>query len=91
MRKIYEKPEIEVSLYLVNEAFASCTKIVDLGPSTASETTSCSSYLSKEDLGDDRGENEANLTVASAFYSSDDGIGTCGCTYTSGDGTILKS
>lgn len=87
MKKTYEKPEIEVSIYLVNEAFAACTKVVDLGPSTATTTTTCKSYSEYEDLGE-----RSSLAVASgeSFYVDQDGA-SCGCYYTSGNGTLLSS
>ena len=95
MEKNYEKPEIEISLYLVNEAFAECTKRVNMGPSTANYTTTCSDYSQYEDLGNADGfEWDSDLTTASTtqnfYYDGDDS--TCDCYYTSGNGgTILMS
>ena len=96
MRKVYEKPEIEVSLYLVNEAFASCTKIVNLGPSTATSSSTCTSYTEYEDTGSGPTEDDglewvlATASTGEDFYVDQENA-TCGCYYTSGVGTILRS
>ena len=90
MRKIYEKPEIEVSLYLVNEAFAACITKIDLGPSTATYQTTCSSYSGNEDTGDGDGGTWASTFVS--FYDDNEKYGSsCTCYYTSGDATLTQS
>ena len=90
MRKVYEKPEIEVSLYLVNEAFAACTTIIDLGPSTASYASSCSYDSKYGDLGDGGGGTWASTFVS--FYDDNEKYGSsCTCYYTSGDSTLTQS
>ena len=93
MKRIYKRPEIEISLYLVNEAFASCVTVIDLGPSTAVYSTTCSSYKGNEDLGD--GGDGEWVSIASTtgvnFYEDESYGSDCDCYYTSGDGTLLMS
>ena len=94
MKKTYKKPEIEISLYLVNEAFASCTTVIDLGPSTAVYSTTCSSYTSNEDTGDGPGDVEWSSIASTTgvnFYEDESYGSNCDCYYTSGDGTLLMS
>ena len=92
MRKIYEKPEIEVSLYLVNEAFAACTTVIDRGPSTAIYQTTCSSYSGNEDTGDGPGDVEWVSLTNVSFYLDNESYGSsCTCYYTSGDSTLTQS
>ena len=94
MRKVYEKPEIEVSLYLVNEAFAACTTIIDLGPSTASYASNCSYDSKYGDLGDGGdGTWETSLVSSNvSFYLDNEQYGSsCTCYYTSGDATLTQS
>ena len=92
MRKVYEKPEIEVSLYLVNEAFASCGYVVNMGPSTATSSTTCSDYLKYENQGTrpTAASEDDGVATASVFYVDQDDA-TCGCYYTSGTTTLLSS
>ena len=93
MKKIYKRPEIEISLYLVNEAFASCFTVIDLGPSTAVYSTKCSSYKGDEDLGGGSdGEWVSIASTTSVNFYEDESYGSdCDCYYTSGDGTLLMS
>ena len=94
MRKTYEKPEIEVSLYLVNEAFASCTYIVNVSPSTESYTSNCSDFTKYENQGSDSRDEDNWVSTASLYIYLDQGVGSsCDCYYTSGTGvgTLLQS
>ena len=94
MRKTYEKPEIEVSLYLVNEAFAACTYIVNVSPSTESYTSTCTDFTKYENQGSEGRDPDNWLTTASLGIYLDQGVETsCDCYYTSGTGvgTLLQS
>lgn len=90
MKKKYEKPVIEISLYLVNEAFAGCDKIVNMGPSTAMAETTCSDYLDYEDQGSRPTTIDDGVSTAAIFYIDQEDA-SCGCYLTSGTNTILSS
>ena len=91
MKKKYEKPVIEISLYLVNEAFASCMNIVKLGPSAVYHTA-CEDYLAYENQGSRPTGLDEDVAVASSgqFYICHDDE-NCGCYYTPGTSVYLKS
>ena len=91
MKKNYERPEIEISLYLVNEAFAACDFTVNMGPSTATSTTTCSDYSEYENQGTrPTAASDDGVATAAIFYIDQENA-SCGCYYSSGTNIIMGS
>ena len=90
MRKVYEKPVIEVELYQLSQSIATaCATVVSLGPGgTVNGVTYkvCSEY--SVDTGT-RGETSTASTwmYEGTFYSED----SCTCYHSLGDGTLTYS
>ena len=90
MRKVYEKPVIEVELYQLSQSIATaCATVVSLGPGgTYGNTTYevCSEY--EVDTGSRSSASAASTEVyEGTFYNSD----ICSCYHSLGDGTLTYS
>ena len=79
MKKIYEKPLIEIEAYQLDAAIAAnCGNIVSLGPEAPGKTT-CNEFKDAFGEDDDWGTFSVRNTP---FYA--DGAANCDCYYTSG-------
>lgn len=86
MKKIYEKPMIEIETYVLSDAIASCGSNVSLGPEAPGHTV-CSEF---EDAFEVFSMNpKARSTGGTPFYS--DGAANCDCYYSSGGGIYFTS
>ena len=90
MRRVYEKPVIEVELYQLSQSIATaCATVVSLGPGgTYGNTTYevCDEY--KVDTGSRSSASTADIAIyEGTFYNTD----TCTCYHSLGDGTLTYS
>ena len=89
MRKVYEKPVVEVELYQLSQSIATaCATVVSLGPGLPDD----SSVAVCEEYSVDTGSRSSASTADTwlydgTFYSTD----TCSCYHSLGDGTLTYS
>lgn len=85
MKKLYEKPMIEIETYVLSDAIASCGQTVSLGPEAPGKTV-CDEFKDAYEVFSFRG---ARSTGGTPFYS--DGSADCDCYYSSGGGVYFTS
>lgn len=86
MKKIYEKPMIEIETYVLSDAIASCTKTVSLGPEAPGKEV-CGEFGDAFEVFS--GRRGARTSGGNPFYS--DGSANCDCYYSSGGGIYFTS